>query len=128
LPAPLRYAYIFLYGAFMYSAVEVLFRGRTHWTMTLTGGAALMAVYRVSTALRRRGLFVRCLACCAAITALEFAVGCVVNIGLGMRVWDYSHLPLNVLGQICPLFSLFWFLLCLPAIWLCGFVQRRVFM
>ena len=30
---------------------------------------------------------------------------------LGLDVWDYSGLPGNVLGQICPAFGLLWFLL-----------------
>ena len=31
----------------------------------------------------------------------------------GWNVWNYSLLPGNILGQICPLFTLLWFLLCL---------------
>jgi uncharacterized membrane protein len=25
-----------------------------------------------------------------------------------MGVWDYSHVPFNIMGQICPMFSLLW--------------------
>lgn len=42
------------------------------------------------------------------ITALEFITGCVVNQWLGWGVWDYSGMPGNVLGQICPQYILLW--------------------
>jgi uncharacterized membrane protein len=25
-----------------------------------------------------------------------------------MDVWDYSNMPLNILGQICPIFTVIW--------------------
>jgi uncharacterized membrane protein len=52
------------------------------------------------------------------ITAVEFAVGIVVNIFLGLNVWDYSSVPGNILGQICPAFTLLWFLVSIPASYL----------
>ena len=40
------------------------------------------------------------------VTGIEFVSGCIVNLWLGWNVWDYSHLPLNLLGQIClPFFA-----------------------
>ena len=43
------------------------------------------------------------------ITVLEFITGCIVNLWLGWNVWDYSNLPLNLLGQICLPFSTLWY-------------------
>ena len=43
------------------------------------------------------------------ITVLEFITGCIVNLWLGWNVWDYSNLPLNLLGQICLPFSILWY-------------------
>ena len=40
------------------------------------------------------------------ILALVFGV--VFNIIFKMNVWNYSNMPLNFLGQICPLYSLLW--------------------
>lgn len=48
---------------------------------------------------------------CIAITFVEFIVGCIVNLQFKMRVWDYSALPFNLLGQICLRFCCVWFLL-----------------
>ena len=57
------------------------------------------------------------------ITAAEFVAGLVLNIWLGLGVWDYSGLPCNLLGQICPQFWAVWCLLAGPVIvafdWLC---------
>lgn len=47
------------------------------------------------------------------VTAYEFCVGMIVNVRLGWQVWDYSTLPGNIMGQICPVFTTAWFLLCL---------------
>ena len=42
------------------------------------------------------------------ITILEFLTGCIVNLWLGWDVWDYSGMPSNILGQICPQYMLLW--------------------
>lgn len=44
----------------------------------------------------------------AIVTALEFVVGLIVNRWLGWGVWDYANMWGNVLGQICPLYTLLW--------------------
>ena len=46
------------------------------------------------------------------ITGAEFLTGAVVNLWLGWNVWDYAGETGNLLGQICPLFSFYWFCLC----------------
>lgn len=43
------------------------------------------------------------------ITSLEFITGLIVNVKLGWDVWDYSNLPLNIYGQICPIFFIAWY-------------------
>ena len=50
------------------------------------------------------------------VTALEFVMGCIVNLWLGWDVWDYSMLPGNIMGQICPQFFLLWMPMALIAI------------
>ena len=44
----------------------------------------------------------------AIITVVEFVSGCIINLWLGWNVWDYSHIPLNILGQICLPFFFAW--------------------
>lgn len=116
--------FAFLMGFFLYSMVEIISRGYTHWTMALTGGTVLAILYtlnRSSGITLMRSCFIGALI----ITAVEFAVGVVVNIILGWHVWDYSEVPLNILGQICLPYTGAWFLLCIPAYYLCTAIRRR---
>ena len=47
------------------------------------------------------------------MTAVEFVAGLVLNLWLGLDIWDYSHLPFNLMGQICPQFAALWWGLCM---------------
>lgn len=42
------------------------------------------------------------------ITGVELVFGLIFNRALGMGVWDYSRVPLNLWGQICLPFTLIW--------------------
>lgn len=120
-----KYIINFGLGAFIYGAIEVIVRGYTHWTMALTGGA-VMALFMLINRSRDVNILLRCLLGALVITSLEFAVGAVVNLGLGWDVWDYSEKPFNIMGQICPLFTLGWFALSLPGFMLCTAVEKRL--
>lgn len=104
---------VFILGGVAYAMIEVLFRGHTHWTMVLTGGACVLTMYMMSGWLLDIPLIASALTGALIITMYELVVGLVVNIRLGWSVWDYSDMPGNILGQICPTFSAIWFLLCL---------------
>lgn len=49
--------------------------------------------------------------CGAAITVVEFVAGLIINVWLGMGVWDYSAMPGNIMGQVCPQFLVMWVVL-----------------
>lgn len=57
-------------------------------------------------------LWLQALACAVLVTVVEFIAGCVLNLWMGMGIWDYSDLPFNLLGQVCLPFSLAWWVLC----------------
>ena len=103
---------IFILGGAAYGLLETLFRGYTHWTMVLTGGACVLTLYLLSGWLLSMNLVLSAMAGAVIITIYEFCVGVIVNLRLGWDVWDYSSLPGNILGQICPTFTLAWFMLC----------------
>ena len=107
---------IFAAGGAVYTAAELLWRGHSHWTMTLTGGACAALIHLVNRRMYDKSLLLRCIAGCGIITAAEFSVGCVVNLWLGWNVWDYSGMRFNVLGQICLLYSVMWLFMSIPAI------------
>lgn len=108
-----KYVMTLLFGGFGYGLIEILWRGRTHPSMVLCGGLCLLFMHTVNSTMRKHSVFLRALVCMAGITALEFAVGCVVNIALGMAVWDYSDMHFQLMGQICLLYSFFWYLISL---------------
>lgn len=115
---------IFLFGAVCYSLLEILWRGFTHWSMAVTGGVCLCSVYGVEQHLHHLALRYKAVIGCMIITTAEFAVGCVVNLVLRWNVWDYSDRFGNLLGQVCPLFCVVWYLLCLAAFPLCSLFIR----
>ena len=117
---------LFLIGSVGYSIIEILWRGNTHWTMSITGGLCYLAIYHIDTTRSGEPWWKKCILCSAAITSLEFLVGCIVNLQLGWNVWSYDRLPGNLMGQICPLFSLLWFFLSIPLIGLSNLLHRRL--
>ncbi len=117
---------VLVLGGLAYGLIEILWRGRTHWTMLLTGGVGFLFMYLIAV---RPGLPmpVRYVWCAAVITALEFLSGAVVNLSLGWGVWDYSRRPLNLYGQICARYTLFWLLLSVPGCALARLIYGSVF-
>ena len=45
---------------------------------------------------------------------------------LGLGVWDYSHLAGNILGQICPQFTLLWLVLSVVGIVILDWMRYAV--
>lgn len=106
----------------MYSMVEVLWRGHTHWSMALTGGLCFLILYEISAI--GCSHLLRALIGAAAITSVELLTGVLLNLVLGLDVWDYSDMPYDLFGQICPLYSVFWFILSLVSQPICAFLRR----
>ena len=113
---------VYALGAGLYALIELMWRGWTHWTMLICGGACFTLMYLISGA--ALPLWAKCVICAAVISLVEFGTGYLVNITLGWHVWDYSDQPLNIMGQVCPLYSFFWLLLSLPGLALCGEIRH----
>ncbi len=109
----MEYLYIFSVGAVGYSLLEILWRGYTHFSMTITGGICFLLIYLLNNHLPI-GNGWKILLSAVIITLIEFLVGLLVNRVLGWNVWDYSNRPFHLLGQICLPFSLLWFALSIP--------------
>ena len=119
-------AMLFSVGGLAYAVIELLWRQRTHWTMIITGGICFLTLFRIFKKLKNTGLFFKCIMGSAVITTIEFIVGVIVNIQLKMNVWDYSSMPLNLWGQICPVYSLLWCGLTIPILFVCKKMQKIV--
>ncbi|MDD6174346.1 MAG: hypothetical protein PUC59_01090 [Firmicutes bacterium] len=113
----------FLFGAGSYACLELIARGRTYFSMFLAGGTGFLLIQRVCNGLLgRAGALLRCAAGSAVITGVELVFGLLFN--RRHNVWDYSGRRGNFHGQICPLFSLLWALLTLPAMRLAAWMFR----
>ena len=123
-----KFEFLFVYslGALGYGGLEMLWRGRTHWSMLLLGGLSFLLIYLIVTRLQTQ-LWKKWLLSAASVTVLEFFCGCLVNLRLGWNVWDYSALPGNLLGQICPQFFTLWLLLCIPCSGLAWLIRHFIF-
>lgn len=94
-------------GGGAYVLVEYLWRGRSHMSMFLLGGLCFWLIGRLD---RKEKIPLSVQACLGAmlVTVLEFLTGLVVNLWLGLEVWDYSYLPANFMGQICLYYFVLW--------------------
>lgn len=113
-------------GSLGYETLELLWRGFTHWSMGIAGGAGFLLLYLADLRMQGRSLLLRALTGCAILTSVEFAAGCVVNKLLGLDVWDYSDEQGNLFGQVCPLYTILWFLLCIPVMPLGRMLRNRL--
>ena len=111
-----RMAADFAIGGAGYAAIELLWRRRTHWTMALAGGICSVIFSEIAQKCKSKPLIYKAALCGASVTGIELIFGMVFNIILKMDVWDYSERRFNFLGQICPAYSLLWFLLAAAAL------------
>ena len=95
-------------GGAGYAVIELLWRRRTHWTMILAGGICFVIFSLIAEKFREKPLVYKAGLCALSVTAVEFVFGIVFNMIFKMGIWDYSEVPFNLFGQICPLFTLLW--------------------
>ena len=110
---------LWFWGGTVYFLLEVAYktiRGepqRISWTMLVLAVLLTIPVERCGEQLPWHvPLWLQALASAVLVTVVELAAGLVLNLWLGLGVWDYSHLPGNFMGQICPQFFALWWGLC----------------
>lgn len=124
----IKHAVLFVAGGSAYYGIEVLWRGYSHWAMAVLGGLCFLLVGAINevlswdTPLWRQALYGAVI-----ITALELEAGILLNLVLGLDIWDYSGLPCNFLGQICLPYFLLWLPLSLAAILLDDWLRYLLF-
>ena len=119
---------VLLVGGVGYYLIELLWRGYSHPSMFVCGAICFYFLYRLSRAYPDVPVFYRALLGAVFITGGELIAGCILNLGLGLAVWDYSDLPFHFWGQICLLYTLLWFLFCFPLCRLANWIHRYVFL
>lgn len=103
-----KYTLFFFLGAIGYAAIEIIWRGHTHWSMAIAGGLCFIIFSLVAEKFKRKHILLKAAICAVGVTTVEFLFGVIFNLWLKMNVWDYSDMKFNLLGQICPIFTLMW--------------------
>lgn len=111
------------WGGTVYFLLEVIFKlmtshpERISWTMLVVAIILCIPVERCGAELPWTcPIWLQALLCAVLVTAVELVAGLIINVWMGMDVWDYSSMPGNLWGQICPQFSAVWWVLCLAFI------------
>lgn len=101
-------AILFVFGGLVYFGLEVLFRGHSHWTMFVLGGFLFLILGELNEGLLEwdTPLIWQGVLGSAIVTGAELVTGMILNVWLGLGVWDYSGMPFNYKGQICLPFSI----------------------
>lgn len=107
-----KYTALWLVGGVIYYIIELIGRGHSHWSMFILGGVCFLALGLINELISwNMPITLQMLIGSLIITVLELITGLIVNKWLGLHVWDYSKLPLNLWGQICLPFTAIWYLL-----------------
>lgn len=115
-------------GGLLYVGIELLWRGHSHWTMFVLGGMCFVLLGIINEVIPWcMPLWQQILIGTMIITWLEFVAGCIVNLWLGWNVWDYSNVPLNIMGQICVPYMLLWMPISLAGILLDDYLRFWLF-
>ena len=123
-----KYLTLFMYGGIIYYHIEIAWRGHSHHSMVIAGGICFLLIGALNNYLPwNLGLVYQSLIGALIITIIELIVGLIVNIWLGLAVWDYSGLPLNLWGQISLPFTLLWVPLAAVGIFLDDFLRLKLF-
>lgn len=108
------------WGGAAYFLLEVAYktaRGepeRISWTMLVLAAILCIPIERAGAEMPWDvPLWMQAAGCAVLVTATELIAGLILNVWLGLGVWDYSDLWGNLWGQICPQFAAIWWGLCL---------------
>ena len=120
---------LWTWGGVVYYTAEVIYKSLTGGTISWT---MLYLAIILSIPIERLGgrtpypLVVQAVICGGIVTLAEFLSGCVLNLLLGLDIWDYTGQPGSILGQVCLPFSLLWILVSLVCIPLFDHIRGKI--
>lgn len=124
----LKHCILFLFGGSAYILIELLFRGYSHFSMFILGGILFIEIGLLNEfTSEKTGLLIEGILGSVIITISEFLAGLILNVWLGLNIWDYSDMPLNIMGQISLLYSFAWIFVAVAAVILDDYLRRKWF-
>lgn len=120
--------FLFAVGGLLYYLIEILWRGYSHISMFILGGICFVLIGLINEFYDwNMPLWKQMLIASLVVTVAEFVAGAILNIWLGLDIWDYSNSRFNLLGQISLGYSILWFFLSLPALFLDDWLRWKLF-
>ena len=128
LKAILKHTVLALCGGCVYFLIEMAWRGHSHWTMAVLGGVCFVLIGDINEFIPwNMPLILQGAIGSGIVTVLELVSGIILNLWLGLGIWDYSNMPFNLLGQICLPFTLLWVALSIVAVVLDDWLRYWLF-
>ena len=128
LKAILKHAVLALCGGCVYFLIEMAWRGHSHWTRAVLGGVCFVLIGDINEFIPwNMPLILQGAIGSGIVTVLELVSGIILNLWLGLGIWDYSNMPFNLLGQICLPFTLLWVALSIVAVALDDWLRYWLF-
>lgn len=119
---------LFLIGGMSYCGIEILWRGYTHWTMGILGGFCFIVIGGLNNYIPwKMKLWKQAVIGSLVVTSCELVFGIILNLFLGLHIWDYSNISFNLLGQICLPFTVLWFFLSVICIFVDDWLRYVLF-
>lgn len=92
--------------------------GWTSLWMLPVGGLCGFLIGLLHETLNKRHMALTCTLGMLIIFSIELVTGLFFNVLLNMHIWDYSNMPLNILGQVTLCYVIPWFFLVPFTSWL----------
>ncbi len=114
-------------GGMLYIGLELIWRQWSHGSMFLVGGICFVLIGNIDRFAPRTPMLMQMVVGAILVTSVELVSGLIINVALGLRVWDYSAMPYNLWGQICISYFFLWILVSAAAIWLEDLLRQKLF-
>ena len=113
----IKYIFLFWCGGSIYIEIELLYRNYTHWSMFLLAGFVFITIGSMNELwFDWHDQFLKQIIIGTIwATLCEYICGNILR-HYNLKIWDYSNLPFNIDGLICPQFMIAWFGLVIVAI------------
>ena len=95
--------------------------------MFVVGGLCFLLIGNLNTLLPDMPLVMQAVVGAVMVSAVELLSGLLINVYLGLQVWDYSSLPFSFMGQICVGYFFLWIIVAFFAVFLDDFLRQRLF-